>query len=76
MPGVQIFTVEAWSRFTHINLFLEGVLTLLNRRNREAMISMANMNTYDKSDSHVLFTFKVDVILLLLDEPILKRKRY
>ena len=59
MPGVQIFTVEAWSRFTHVNLFLKFVLTLLNRRNKEVMIDIANVSTYDKSDNHVLFSLSL-----------------
>ena len=56
LPDVQIFTVEALSCFTHLNLFLKCVMTFLDLRNREVMIST---NTYDKSDNHVLFTLSL-----------------
>ena len=40
-------------------LLFKRVLTLLIRRDREVMIDIANINTYDKSDNHVLFTLSL-----------------
>ena len=40
-------------------LLFKRVLTLLIRRNREVMIDIANISTYDKSDNHVLFTLSL-----------------
>ena len=59
LPAVKFFIVKAFSRFTHIDLLLRCVSTLVNRKSREVVVNMANINAYDESDNHELFTFRL-----------------